>query len=207
MPMPMAMPMALPAAMAMTMAMSMAMSICLWLGLWLWLTNHRSAEEAVAHRLKRIIELDIGYSLVRTSLEIKRHTRLVTRRVACYVRVVIDVIVSLRPKGGWFWECSQPVGQGVHRGVHRVFTGCSRVFTNTSTVFANQYYVGFFGIFPDDVGCSIATDTPFIILKRGKRWFGIWDVWPSVILKLYQAPPRSFSYFPWASVPLLPSDF
>ena len=74
--------------------------------------------------------------------------------------------------------------EGVHSQWDRVFTvvftgcsqgvhGCSRVFTSTSTVFANQYYVGFFGIFPDDVGCSIATDTPFIILKRGERWFGI----------------------------------
>ena len=47
-------------------------------------------------------------------------------------------------------------GTGCSQGVH----GCSRVFTTTSTVFANQYYVGFPRISPNDVGCSIATDTP-----------------------------------------------
>ena len=75
--------------------------------------------------------------------------------------------------------------EGVHSQWDRVFTvvftgcsqgvhGCSRVFTTTSTVFANQYYVGFPRISPNDAGRSIATDTPFIILKKDNKRFWYW---------------------------------
>ena len=81
--------------------------------------------------------------------------------------------------------------EGVHSQWDRVFTvvftgcsqgvhGCSRVFTTSLTVSAHQFYVGFLRISPNDIGCSIATDTPFIILKKdNKCFFGVVEMCPS----------------------------